>query len=528
MAKQRAHWCLTIPAAIVEQFEPESLATFKAKAGNKDGIPLAYKPDYIYKFIIGSLEAEDDNTKEPHYHCLLSNPKGKASTKGRCTTILGMYGYTLNGPIYIQPLQSKLCHYIDYMFKENTSYKTHSVDHILQDAADHITAKKLNLSKQNFFNYLLQERGAHWCTKNKPVIDTFTSNTLLFDNKRIIVNPVNNDEIARRACAMIQAFQKTVYNNLKDRDRRFVLTEHQDCQHILIHATDMSKFITILTLIPYLFQRSQEVDNLPSLYFYGEPSSGKSYMFQAGKAYKYIASDANGVGRFKLDGTESALLFDDIKSKTIDQENNMSLLRTLTIGGTGRVKVHSDTKLITAFIVCTSNDEPHFLDKGPTYIKETPYGNKPELMDDFIPKWDNQQMAWQRRFIAVHFLKKNFEDFLVSSGNEFDYTAGQEVAARFILQFAFDIQHFGPTLTRNENTRNIGGLLKIYTDACKKYTDYVPKHFVNPEDICIKTNTKKRGLSDFVTESDEEEENNEVFKKPKLVDPKFDEEAFAR
>jgi hypothetical protein len=346
MAKQRAHWCLTIPAAIVEQFEPEALANFKANAGKKDGIHLEYKPDYTYTFVIGSLEAEDDNTKEPHYHCLLSNPKGKASTKGRCTTILGMYGYNLNGPIYIQPLQSKLCHYIDYMFKENTSYKTHSIDTILQDAADHITTEKMNLSKQNFFNYLLKERGAYWCTKNKAVIDTFTSNTLLFDNKRIISNPVNNEEIARRANAMILAYQKTLYNNLTVKNFKVRITQHQDMEHLLIHPTDMSKFITIVTLIPYLFQRSPEVDNLPSLYFYGEPSSGKSYMFQAGKAYKYIASDANGVGRFKLDGTESALLFDDIKDKTIDQENNMSLLRTLTIGGTGRVKIHSDTKLI--------------------------------------------------------------------------------------------------------------------------------------------------------------------------------------
>lgn len=436
MSKQRAHWCLTIPEEyVLEHFEEKGRTLFLNAVGKKEGVPLPYTPDYVYTMIVGCLEGPDDNTKTNHYHVLLSNPKGKASTKGRCITVLELNNMITKEPIYIQELQSKVEKYIDYIFKESPTYKSNNTDGILVETMSKLKHTGCPITREKYFDLLLTERGATWCTKNKSIIDTYTSNTALFNNSRIVRKQVNNRDVLERAEAMISSFHDTILNNINEYG---VITDHS----ILKEADNetMAHFITIQALLPFLFQRCEEVDNIPGLYLWGQPASGKSFLFQSGKSYKHLANDASGVGRFKLDGVESAIFIDDAKQTTIDQDNNMTTLRVLALGGTSRVKIHSDTKSINAFIVVTSNDKPAYLTTDMTYDK-------------------NQALAWKRRFLTLQMNKKNFVDFAVSSGNEMDYQCTQVHIAKFITKLI-------EFMKLNENNTKIINLLQVYLDQC--------------------------------------------------------------
>lgn len=405
MSKQKTHWCLTIPARMLANFTEEARALFLAAVGNREGIKLPYNESVDFTFIVGYLEGSDDNTKEPHYHCLMSNPAGKSSTKGRCVTTLKGNGMNCPTDIYIQELQSTLPAYKRYMFKSEPENEKSIVDVTLEDTIRALKDTGLIVTRDKFYAELLKYKGATWCTRNKSIIDTFSMNTALFDSNRIIKKEINTERIVQRGKNMIVCFYETIKKNV---DSHGIVSDHPLFEDL--NNEYISKAITLIALTPMLFSRSEDVDNVPAIYLWGQASSGKSFLFNSSKAYKLLATDAAGVGRFKLDGVESAILMDDIQNITIDNDNNVSTIRALALGGATRIKVHSDTKLIHAFVVCTSNSKPAFLDSA------------------YPPMEAN---AWKRRFVILQMTKNNFVDFVASSGNEFDYHCMYEHIAVF-------------------------------------------------------------------------------------------------
>lgn len=500
MAKQKAHWCLTIlEEDVLHSFTDEGRQKFLEFAGNRLGFEIAHKNGISYHFTIGPMEGQDENTQENHYHCLFSSPKGKAATKGRCIELLDSIGFVL-GPTYVQPLDSTLTNYLNYMFK-SVKTKLPSTDQILADAGQQMRESGENLTKRKFLDLLLNTHGATWVTKNKSVIDTFTSTTLLFDPSRLVEREVDPEEIKERVTTIIDAFNSTIYDNL--------LQFGYECKHAVfnqeiqdIDLLTLSNFITFISIIPYLFNRCEQIDNIPALYLYGEPGAGKSFVYSFGRSYKHLASDAAGVGRYKLEGNESGILLDDVHKDFIDDEANFQTLRTLTLGNTGRVKVHGDTQQINAFIVITSNDEP-------VYLKQN-YS-------------ENQALAWKRRFISIKFVKENFKDFLLMNGTEMDYRFGKVQAAKILSSLYTNILAIEPKMAK---------LIAIYYN---KLTNYISCEEMNNATQIAYRMLKKRmydmsGASakvkefllkrPYVDESDDEERLSKC--------PRFDYNAYAR
>ena len=484
MSKQKTHWCLTVPARCLADFTPEGKATFLGAVGNRDGIKLTYSDALDITLTVGFLEGADDNTKEPHYHCLMSNPPGKSSTKGRCITTLELNGMVCKSDIYIQELQSSLVAYRRYMFKAEGENDKTSTDITLEDTVKRLKDNGMIITKEKFFAELLKLRGASWCTRNKGVIDTFTANTALFDANRIIEKPINTEKVVERGKHMIACFYETILKNIEEHG---CVTDHQLFDGL--NSDLKAKAITLIALTPMMFSRCEDVDNIPALYLWGQASSGKSFLFNSSKAYKHLATDASGVGRFKLDGIESGILMDDIQSHTIDNDNNLSTIRSLALGGSTRIKVHSDTKLINAFIVCTSNAKPAYL-------------------DSIYPPVE--AMAWKRRFITLHMTKNNFVDFIHSTGNEFDYQCMFENIAVFYRGVYEDcVREF----------KNFE-VFKDYYENCTRYINYddvkveellndgMDKHLCDLDDIGEPSNKKAKCDVD-----DNDEPSN---KKPKL------------
>jgi hypothetical protein len=463
MAKQRAHWCLTIPHRVLEHFSNEGRKLFETGINKAEGLQLNYNDQTTYKVVIGPKEGADDNTQEDHYHVLISNQPGKASTKGRCITVLEMYGMMCREPIYIQPLNSTVSKYTDYMFKTVKQSKAQAVDAFLSDTLDGMRQRGMNVTKEKFFNELLQTKGASWCTKQKAVIDTFTSNTMLFDSMRIIHKAFDKGEILERTEKLIESFYNTILANLNQHGYD---TDHPAFQNIDTEL--LADYITIHACIPFLFQRCEEVDNMPALYLYGDPASGKSFLFNSGRCYKHIPSDASGVGRFKLDGNESAILMDDVSKDTIDDPTNIGTLRSLALGGTAKIKIHSDSKAIQAFVVITSNEKPNFLTN--MYAQ-------------------TQAKAWKRRFISIYMTQNNFHEFYVASGTEMDYQISQNHIAKFIMKVAKEFQ-------QNDSTQQMYSLIKDYIKRCNLYVTEEELKEINDTTLTI--------ASDDLSDDDEE------------------------
>jgi hypothetical protein len=72
----------------------------------------------------------------------------------------------------------------------------------------------------------------------------------------------------------------------------------------------------MLAILPMIAKRKEIPDNLPGLYFYGLPSSGKSFFFHQSPSYHKVACDAPGVARYHLQAHENGFLLNDISAKS--------------------------------------------------------------------------------------------------------------------------------------------------------------------------------------------------------------------
>lgn len=417
----------------MEEFTSSGTESFLKIVGHTMGTHFDYVDGITYHLVIGHLEGKDENTKEEHYHAMFTCQSGKVCTKGKLRDVFRHYGMPLNESAYIRELQSTVAKYMAYIMKNDPAIRPLNVDDVLEQTMASLVKNNSNITKQTFIDEILDVHGAHWYSKNKATVDVYTNNIRLFDGARIIRSVVDPDKILKRTGDIVAAFHATVLANLKQYG---IVCTHEALTDVSNEA--IANYMTIVSLIPYIYQRSEDIDNIPAIYLWGEAGAGKTFMYQCGKSYKYLANDAQGVGRFKLDGTEAAILMDDIKAESIDADTNLSTIRTIALGNASRIKVHSSTKSIQAFMVITSNDKPVYLDS----------------------KYDTvQALAWKRRFMTLHMTRNNFEDFNHSSGNEFDYKNVQLYVNKFICKLAKELADM-------DNTKKMLTTIKNYLKSC--------------------------------------------------------------
>lgn len=436
---QRAHWCLTIVYDIVQSWTSTARAEWCEQAGNMETPMIIEYSGIGYSLWIGHMEGADDNTKEPHYHILISCPSGRTATKAKALNILNAKGFKVSGVgnVYCQELQTTPAKYKNYIFK--TALKTNygSVDGIISKAAERLK-KTSNITKELLRKALIEEQGPTWYNKNKGVVDTYMSAIDNFQTQRIVDVEEDMDEIVARTRNILETYYEIILHNIEQNGYD---TMHEFFQGVAPES--MAKYITIISILPYLFQRNAlRMDNIPGLYFYGEAGAGKSMIFTMGRSFKMIATDASGIAKFKLEGCQSAFLLDDIKADAINEQTFMATLRQLILGGYSRIKTHSDTQQVKGFVAVTSNEVPC-------------YFNSPNSDEEKI-----NYNAWRRRFISLEFKYRNLKDF-DRQGNEFDYTQSLKEIAQWIKD-AYD------TLM-TENDDNDGRYFKMINTLTPYY-----------------------------------------------------------
>lgn len=463
MSKQKAHWALTIKEECYLAWSPKKREEFDYFVGKYiqcqgERMQLPYDKTNNYILAVGLKEKEDDNTSSVHWHCLFSCQPGKTCTAGRVRIVMGL-SYMPIPEEYLQPLDTNPMTYMKYANKTSTSNrKTHDVDGILRDEFN-MLKKRSVVSKDTFLTYLCEKYGATWITKNKTIIDMYCSIQEQCYAERIVVDVDDDVDIAERVKEIISSFHDNVLTQIKTRGHLHTKADALNN----VKQDDIAKYITFISLVPYMFQRAKNaIDYIPGLYFWGDANAGKSFIFQMGKAYRTIATDSVGVGKFKLETCEAAFLLDDVRGDAIDTGSYISTLRQLTLGAYTRVKIHSETRQIKGFVSVTSNEKPCFLEAG--------YDEK-------------NRNAWLRRFIVLEFKRPKNMDELIVNGNEFEYRIAQETIAPFMLNLAKHLRE-----TYGENHR-VYKSIHIYKRHLHKYIALNP----TPLDVSIELPTQEDG-----------------------------------
>lgn len=454
MSKQKAHWAITVREETYMSWSPKQRDLFDSFVGKYERcqgerMKLEYDNHQHYWLAIGLKEREDDNTSTPHWHCLFSCLPGKTCTAGRVRTVMGMNYMTIPQE-YLQTLDTNPMTYMKYAHKTSgNNRKRDDVDGIIKETFDLLKQKSV-VSKDSFMAYLCEKYGATWVTKNKTIIDTFCSIQEQCYAERIVVAEESTEDIVERTQQIISSFHDNILKQISGRNGQY----QTKCEALNdVNREDTAKYITFVALIPYLFQRAQNViDNIPGLYFWGDANAGKSFIFQLGKCYRTIATDSVGVGKFKLETCESAFLLDDVRGDAVDSGSYMATLRQLTLGAKTRVKIHSETKQIKGFVAVTSNEKPAFLNNE--------YDEK-------------NRNAWLRRFVVVQFVRDLNMDEILVNGNEFEYKAALATIAPFMKNIA---NYLRQTYGKNHRVYKSIHVYKHHLDK------YIASNIEEPED----------------------------------------------
>ena len=264
---------------------------------------------------------------------------------------------------------------------------------------------------------VIKDSGTAFYQKNKQLLYSIFREKELYIPGRKVPFKINPDENFNNMVKVVKMFKKIIKTNL--------YANGFNCSNSVIKDLDLddvSTVVLLLALMPVLYDRWEGGDNLPGLYLYGLPNTGKSFMFNASPYYRKIATDAQGVSRFQLQGVESAWLLDDVKATTLDEPAIFTTLRQITLGSQATVKTKGATMNVRGFVVVTSNDNP-------LYLGEVPAG--------YTRNWEMNSSAWKRRFISIYM---NVQLDLLPIEISFEHTSTKE-AVMCLVKTAYDNLH---------------------------------------------------------------------------------------
>ncbi len=334
---------------------------------------------------------EEDASTDAHQHCgirCLDAPVSKSAAKRAFS-----HGASINIELledqYFKKVDTTWARYLAYAFKG----KTTAVDASLKVAAQKIISKGSVPTKRAMQRELVEEYGVDYYNKRlKSNLDTFLTTDGLLDDRGTIrreLDPIKNKEAFMKSFEILQA---QIGKSLK---RFQVSTNWKRAEGLFdnMDVTMQQKFIEMLCLLPICTRRCPiQPDNLPGLYFWGQPNTGKSAFFDSGVFLKKFAQDSTGVSRFKLTSMQSGILFDDIPSDFLDRADVSGTIRQMALGGNAIVKVFGDTDSVCGYCIVTSNNSPSFFEDTPPADSKIDQSN-----------WTRNCDAWKRRFITLEF-----------------------------------------------------------------------------------------------------------------------------
>lgn len=409
MSYKRSVWCFTLPANLHD-------------ATGKQGIPVHYVSK-DYTVVIGPLEEPDNKASYPHHHGYIKCPPQTSLTKGQAISLLKQIG-AYKEDMYVHELETKLDRYIAYCFKgEDNTFS--SAERAIKRAIDAVHDDGVKITPKRVKTKLVQNEGASFVARNKQVLDVVMGTPDERD-KMSWIQTVDKE-------ANMKAFMQSVVN-FKGIVETAVMKNGITTTHpsfVDAPRPDQVNAILCIALLPMLVRRARIKDNVPALYFYGLPHCGKSHMFSQIPNYKKVATDADGVSRFRLDGDQTAVLLDDVDADFLSKPSNSKTLRALSIGEREIVKTMGDTQEIRAFVVCTSNSPPEFLQ---TFVPRE--DDKPQALEFFT----RNANAMKRRFVSLEFTEEcePCDDFV-----DFEQTS-LDIIARKAFEIAWNLLEHEP------------------------------------------------------------------------------------
>lgn len=376
MGTRKSIWCFTVSSELRE-------------STSEDGQDIEYNGK-TYKLFLGPVEQPDQSTDYPHQHGYIKCAPQHVVTKGQAISILTSIELYTEG-MYVKELESTPSKYHYYCFKSAHSTFTsgeraikRAMDQIQEIDGNKVTAKRLKAT-------LAKQEGASFVAKNKAVIDVVLQTPECRKDTKSIPTDVNEAENMGNYMEAISNFHTIIKETV---EKNGITTTHVAFQEST--REDQINAILCIAVLPALARRVRVTDKIPALWFYGRPNCGKSYLFSQIPNYKRVATDAEGVSRFKLDGDQTAYLMDDITPGWLLKPSNNKTLKALCIGERDNVKVFGDTQEVRGFCVFTSNCTPDHLAPLPPSDDTT---NREEKEKDH--EYDCN--AWKRRIIAVKF-----------------------------------------------------------------------------------------------------------------------------
>jgi hypothetical protein len=334
------------------------------------------------RIVIGLLKQADDNVGYPHRHCMIVQPN-HGMTRGQAKRSVAEFLPNVKTEEYFKFVKNKNS-YVKYMFKSAGPLKT-SVEKKLEEAIESLQSKRIAITRKTMKKAVVDMHGPQFYARNKPTMDVMLSQPELFGGSTVVPFETNPTENYANVVKAFAIFNRVIIRAIRQNGYICTAPGFEN-----LSALDTGNFVSALVALPFMRARWEGGDLLPSVFLYGHPRTGKSFLFHNTPFYKKVASDAEGVGRYRLDGVERAFLLDEAPNAFFEDKTNLSTLRQITLGDSSTVKTLGDTVDVRGWVVVTSNETPDWLEDKPK--KEEDNNNKNSGI---------HRVAWKRRFVHI-------------------------------------------------------------------------------------------------------------------------------
>lgn len=346
---------------------------------------------YSFVLTVGPVEETDPENRYEHQHmmvhCLTAAVSKTKVREAICEYMQIDMETCIENIMYIEYTRDKRA-YIEYMFKElhdrqNEGKDDRTLKGIIEELKTKGQRPNVNRVKQELIK---RYGGTTYLKRFERLTKVYMLETDIVDGRGKPTVEIDRGINRRNWMYNLLCFETLLtQTEISTLCKTFVT----------LNQKVLKEMVSMITLLPFFTNRvNGHDDEIPSLYLWGVEGAGKTSLFNNSQHMKKVASDSQGVARFKMDNNHTGLLIDDVNNDYLYQKENSSTLKQLATGGKAEIKVTGDTREIQAFIVITSNEEPiHMREEEDACFTKTSEQINIETV----------RRSWARRFMTVKF-----------------------------------------------------------------------------------------------------------------------------
>lgn len=337
---RKCNWCFTLACFNSEcNHDITTLPVMKEKPKN---FVKSVLNSLTYNIQLGPRQLAGTNyIQYPHHHGIITF-SSTAATVGQVKALLTSLGMNLLND-YCKPLASTRVKYAEYSYSEDGEPV---LDAKLKRTFDEMSETGQTVTIKRFKKRLQQEYGSQFLIKNKQSIE--------------IALPEMESPLSLLANIVDTISDETNFLNFNTCLNKWIenikTTNIQTTHRAFINASrnDLQLSVAVINMIQWLWKRAPNTyDDIPMICYLGTSGCGKSWFLEQIKCYKQIATDAQGVGRYKLN-IEKGYLLNEWTENDIFEITNWKTIKQLATGGHAVVKTFGDTIETKGWVVvCT-------------------------------------------------------------------------------------------------------------------------------------------------------------------------------